>query len=151
MMTTTSAAAQAQRSQYNRDAILSATPVRLLTMLYDRLLLDLNRAEAAQIGEDWPVASENLLHAQAIIAELSSTLKVDEWDGGPGLLSLYNYASTLLIDANVQRDVERTREGIRMLEPLRTAWHEAAASLPAQSSPAQPSRATSSGGSLGIA
>lgn len=150
----TPAAAAAQRSQYNRDAILSATPVRLLTMLYDRLLLDLNRAEAAQLAQDWPVASENLLHAQAIIAELSSTLKVDEWDGGPGLLALYGYASTVLIDANVNRDPGCTREGIRMLEPLRTAWHEAAASLPAQQGSVAPSMAVANTvtgtGSLGI-
>ena len=121
----------AQRSQYNRDAILSATPVRLLTMLYDRLLLDLGRAEVAQLDGRWPAASENLVHAQAIVAELMSTLKVEVWDGGEGLLALYTYASTALINANIQRDVALTRECIALLEPLRQAWHEAAAQLPA--------------------
>jgi flagellar protein FliS len=121
----------AQRSQYNRDAILSATPVRLLTMLYDRLLLDLGRAEVAQLDGRWPAASENLVHAQAIVAELMSTLKVEVWDGGEGLLALYTYASTALINANIQRDVALTRECIALLEPLRQAWHEAAALLPA--------------------
>ena len=86
----------AARSQYNRDAILSATPVRLLTMLYDRLLLDLNRAEAAQHTEDWPTASTNLVHAQAIISELMSSLKVDAWEGGEGLFGLYTYVSNTL-------------------------------------------------------
>lgn len=143
------AGAQARLNQYNRDAILSATPVRLLTMLYDRLLLDLNRAEAAQFTQDWAAASQQLLHAQAIIAELSSTLKVDEWDGGPGLFALYNYTSQVLIDANVKRDVGRTREAIGLLEPLRTAWHEAAAAVPALAPTTQ--AATSTGGSLGIA
>ena len=134
----------AQRSQYNREAILSATPVRLLTMLYDRLLVDLGRAEAAQANQDWPVASENLLHAQAIIGELSSTLDVDAWDGGEGLMALYAYVSTALISANIHRDIERTRESIAILEPLRQTWHEAAAMLPAQ--PAQ-----TPGGNLGFA
>ena len=122
--------AQAQRSQYNREAILSATPARLLTMLYDRLLLDLGRAEAAQAVQNWPVASENLLHAQAIVSELSSSLNVTTWDGAEGLLALYNYVSTALISANINRDVERTRESIAMLEPLRQGWHEAAAQVP---------------------
>ena len=121
----------AQRSQYNRDAILSATPVRLLTMLYDRLLLDLGRAEVAQLDGRWPAAAENLVHAQAIVAELMSTLKVEAWDGGEGLFALYTYASTALINANIQRDVALTRECIALLEPLRQAWHEAAALLPA--------------------
>ena len=56
------AGTSALRSQYNRDAILSASPVRLLTMLYDRLMLDLGRAEAAQLGGNWPVATESRFH-----------------------------------------------------------------------------------------
>ena len=121
----------AQRAKYNRDAILSAAPVTLLTMLYDRLLLDLGRAEAAQEREDWAVARENLLHAQDIIAELSSSLKLDAWDGAPGLFGLYNYVSGLLITANINRDATHTRECIAVLEPLRQVWYEAAAELPA--------------------
>ena len=139
----------AARSQYNRDAILSATPVRLLTMLYDRLLLDLNRAEAAQVGGDWSTASTNLVHAQAIISELMSSLKVDAWEGGEGLFGLYTYVSNTLISANVHRDVERTREGIALLEPLRQAWHEAAGALPAQSTLIDTVAYT--GGNLGVA
>ncbi|WP_338145413.1 flagellar export chaperone FliS [Cryobacterium cryoconiti] len=124
--------AQARRAQLNREAVLSATPVRLLTMLYDRLLLDLGRAEIAQNIEDWAVASENLLHAQAIVAELSTSLNVDAWEGGEGLFALYTYASNALMSANIHRDVARTREAIALLEPLRQTWHEAAGLLPAQ-------------------
>jgi hypothetical protein len=39
-----------QRNQYLADSVLSAPPARLLTMLYDRLLLDLARAET---GSCW--------------------------------------------------------------------------------------------------
>ena len=113
-------------------------------MLYDRLLLDLGRAETAQQAANWPVASENLLHAQAIIAELVSSLKTDAWDGADGLLGLYNYAFTALVNANIQRDPALTREAIELLEPLRQAWHEAAAAVPAPAAarapePPQPS------------
>ena len=124
--------AQARRAQLNREAVLSATPVRLLTMLYDRLLLDLGRAEIAQNIEDWAVTSENLLHAQAIVAELSTSLNVEAWEGGEGLFALYTYVSNALMSANIHRDVARTREAIALLEPLRQTWHEAAALLPAQ-------------------
>ncbi|WP_319803471.1 flagellar export chaperone FliS [Planctomonas psychrotolerans] len=140
---TMTAGALAQRSQYNRDAVLSATPVRLLTMLYDRLLLDLGRAESAQVDGRWGYASENLVHAQAIVAELMSSLKVELWEGGEGLFALYTYVSTALINANIHRDVALTRESIALLEPLRQAWHEAAGQLPAQA----PVRM---GGALGI-
>ena len=116
----------AARSLYNRDSVLSASPARLLVMLYDRLLLDLARAESAQLGEDWSLASAQLLHAQEIVTELVGSLRPEVWDGGPGLLAVYNYVLTGMVQANVQRDVVKTRECITLLEPLRTAWHEAA-------------------------
>ncbi|WP_411730595.1 flagellar export chaperone FliS [Paeniglutamicibacter sp.] len=115
-----------KRAQLNREAILSASPARLLTMLYDRLLVDLNRAEAAQLTENWPVASENLVHAQAIISELSSSLDAAAWSGAPGLQSIYAFATQLLIDANIKHDPALTRQAISLMEPLRQTWHEAA-------------------------
>ncbi|WP_049822377.1 flagellar export chaperone FliS, partial [Arthrobacter sp. H41] len=122
---------QAKRSQYVQDAVLSATPAGLLTMLYDRLMLDLARAETAQRSQEWTAASENLIHAQAIVSELMSSLKVDAWDGAPALLSLYSFVQGALIDANIHRNVGKTAECAALLEPLRQAWHEAAAALPA--------------------
>jgi len=120
---------KAARALYNRDAVLSASPERLLTMLYDRLLLDLQRAETAQAGEAWEAASPHLMHAQEIVAQLMSSLKPELWDGGPSLLALYQFVTKSLIGANAYRDIERTRECIALLEPLRTAWHEAAAQV----------------------
>jgi flagellar protein FliS len=98
----------AARSLYNRDSVLSASPAKILTMLYDRLLLDLQRAETAQRGEDWAAASPCLLHAQEIVAELTSSLRPDQWDGGPGLLALYGYVTQAMIAANIGRDIEKT-------------------------------------------
>jgi flagellar protein FliS len=138
---------EALRNQYNRDAILSATPARLVTMLYDRLLLDLSRAEKAQQAQDWSAAAQNLIHAQAIVAELSSSLKLDAWDGAKGLFELYSYVSTTLVEANIRRDAERTRTCITLLEPLRDAWHQAAGEV----APVAPARASAPGGFLGVA
>jgi len=138
-----------QLDRYAADSIMSASPMRLLTMLYDRLLLDLNRAEAAHETRSWSVASSNLLHAQDIVTELTSSLKPELWDGGDRLFALYNYVSGALIDANVKRDTARIRESIELLEPLRQAWHEAAGQL-ANAQSAAP-RPVASGGMLGVA
>src|SRR3978361_1385701 len=116
----------AARSLYNRDSVLSASPARLLVMLCTRRLLALARAETAQLGEDWPLASAQLLHAQEIVTELVGSLRPEGWDGGPGPLAVYNYVLGGMAQANMRRDVEKTRECITLLEPLRTAWHEAA-------------------------
>src|SRR4051794_4325686 len=109
----------AARALYNRDSVLSASPARILTMLYDRLLLDLQRAETAQRMNLHHAASPHLIHAQDIVAELMRSLRPELWEGGPGLLALYGYVTNALILANTRRDIERTRECIRLLEPLR--------------------------------
>ncbi len=136
------------RAQYNQDAILSASPGRLLTMLFDRLMLDLQRAEAAQSEQDWNRASGYLIHAQDIVAELAGTLDVERWDGGQNLLAIYLFSSTKLVSANVEHSIERTREVIAIMEPLRQTWHEAAA-IVAQQSIAQ--HAGTGTGDLGFA
>ena len=133
-----------QRNQYLADSVLSAPPARLLTMLYDRLLLDLGRAETAQQAADWTTASEAAARpghrGRAVLR-----LKVDAWDGANGLLGLYNDVSTALINANIQRDAALTREAIELLEPLRQTWHEAAAAVPVPATPAAFSAAAPAG------
>lgn len=119
-------------NDYLRETVLSATPAQLVTMLYDRLLLDLARAESAQVEENWAAASKHLVHAQDIVSELASSLDVDAWKGGRDLLAIYTYLGTRLIAANVQRDVRVTRECSEHLGPLRWAWLSAAESLGAE-------------------
>ena len=114
------------RARYVNDSIATASPSRLLTMLYDRLVLDLARAEEAQRAKDRSQANACLVHAQAIILELKSSLKVDAWDGGPALASIYTFVYSELVAANVQNDPKRTAVCRELVEPLRDAWHEAA-------------------------
>lgn len=118
------AALRAQQ-RYREEAILSASPQRLVTMLYDRLVLDVERGESAQRAGEWEAANGALQHAQQIIAELTASLS-PEWEGSASLRAIYGYLTRTLIGANIGRDPERTRECVEILVPLRDAWHEAA-------------------------
>lgn len=142
----------AQRAQFLNDTVLSSSPARLLTMLYDRLVLDLDRAGKAQLAGDYAEANNQLTHAQDIVAELLVTLDVTAWDGGPGLHSLYTHLLGELIRANYARDADVTAACREMVEPLRAAWHEAAVSLSVAA--ARPSAANAPmatmGGVLGV-
>ena len=121
------AAFRAQQ-RYRDDAVLSASPERLVTMLYDRLLLDIQRGETAQRAGDWDEANRQLQHAQAIVAELHSSL-TDEWSGSADLRALYAFLTTTLIRANVERDADAARDCAALVAPLRDAWHAAAAQV----------------------
>jgi len=121
--------AAALRARYVGDSVATASPQQLLVMLYDRLALDLERAADALTAGDRRVAGEQLRHAQDIVFELRSSLKVEAWEGGPRLASLYAWLLTELTTANVKGDRNRVQACRQVVEPLRDAWRQAAASL----------------------
>jgi flagellar protein FliS len=125
--------AAALRARYLGDNISTASPQQLLVMLYDRLALDLERAQAALADGDRNEANTQLQHAQEIVIELRSSLDISAWDGAPRLAALYTWLLTELIAANVKGDSRRVTDCRRIVEPLRDAWREAAVSLAAGS------------------
>jgi flagellar secretion chaperone FliS len=114
------------RNRYLQDSINTASPAKLLIMLYDRLVLDLGQGEEAIRGNDRDTASERITHAQEIILELRTTLNVEVWDGAPGLAALYGFLLTELIQANIKLDADKVAVCRGIIEPLRDAWREAA-------------------------
>ena len=122
------------RARYLGDTVTTASPERLLVMLYDRLALDLERAERALQDKDRAEAGEQLGHAQEIVLELLASLQVDVWEGGPRLAALYNWLLSEMTAANLKGDVGRISSCRLVVEPLRDAWHQAAASLAANAS-----------------
>jgi flagellar protein FliS len=121
--------AAALRARYLGDQITTASPQRLLVMLYDRLALDLERAHSALTAGDREEASAQLMHAQEIVLELHASLRVDIWDGGPRLAAIYTWLHAELVKANIRGNARTVADCQRIVEPLREAWTEAAASL----------------------
>jgi flagellar secretion chaperone FliS len=139
----------AVRSRYMDDSVSTANPAQLLIMLYDRLVLDLSRAEAAQRAGDRAGAGQQLLHAQDIVSELASTLDVSAWDGAQQLMSVYTFLLTELMGANVAGDPERTAACRELVEPLRDAWRQAAQQVAGGPTPLEPTAAVTAPRPLG--
>ncbi|MBM2617388.1 flagellar export chaperone FliS [Actinoplanes sp. LDG1-06] len=116
------------RHRYLQDSIQTASPAKLLIMLYDRLILDLAQGEEALRAGEIENAHEKITHAQEIVIELQVSLDVEAWSGAPGLANLYGYLLTELIGANIAKDPARVAVCRGFVEPLRDAWREAAAS-----------------------
>jgi flagellar protein FliS len=121
----------ALRNRYLAESVATASPGRLLVMLYDRLLVDLAQGEEALRTGDRQAGSGHLLHAQDIIAELRGGLDLTVWEGAAGLAQLYGFIVKQLIQANVQANADLVAECYGLLEPLRDAWREALAATQA--------------------
>lgn len=103
------------RNRYLQDRVLTASPTQRVVMLYDRLLLDLARARAAQ---DATNAGPHLAHAALIVAELHDSL--DHSVGGPvaNLVDLYSYLLRELLTA--QAGNECAADSLATIEQIST-------------------------------
>ena len=119
------------RARYLADSVATASPAKLLVMLYDRLVVDLNRGEQALIAGDRAEANTQLKHAQDIVTELHVSLDLQAWDGAAGLASLYTFVETELINANIRGDAAKVAAVRDLIEPLRETWREAIAAVAA--------------------
>ena len=117
------------RARYLGDTVTTASPQRLLVMLYDRLALDLERAETALAAGDRDAGTAQLQHAQDVVFGLLESLQIDAWDGAPRLAALYNWLISEIGRAVVKGDQRRVADCRKIVEPLRDAWREALASL----------------------
>ena len=117
----------AMRERYLADSVTTASPAKLLVMLYDRLVLDLDRGEQALLAGDRAEAG----HAAPArpghrpgAAHLAGPRRLGR--ARPGLANLYAFLLTELMEANVAGDAARVAACRGLVEPLRDAWREAA-------------------------
>jgi flagellar protein FliS len=114
------------KNAYVDNSVATASPARLLVMLCDRLVLDVQRALDAQRAGNHPESHNQLVHAQEIVIHLRSTLHVEAWDGGPGLASLYDWLHNELIRANITKDPTVTEGCLSIVDNLADTWRTAA-------------------------
>jgi flagellar protein FliS len=117
----------AHLKQYQTTQIQTATPEKLLIMLYNGAINFLNKAKVYIEEKDFAQTNTFLLKAQAIISEFMNTL---EWEPNrefaQNLYSLYEFMNHTLIQANIEKNSEKIDVVIDLLKTLKSAWEEAA-------------------------
>jgi flagellar protein FliS len=112
--------------QYRNAQIETASPDRLLLMLYDGAIRFLGQAREALSHNEIEKANHLINRVQDIIAELMSTLNFEVGEVSHNLFRLYEYMNYRLVEANLKKDPAPTEEVERMLRDLREAWQQAA-------------------------
>ena len=108
---------------YREQQILTASPVRLVAMLYEKAILSLRLAIKAIEDGDIKARWKANVRAVEIIEHLSMTLDTDK--GGEiadNLERLYRFMIRHLVDVNLHNDAKPAREVIALLEPLYESW-----------------------------
>lgn len=106
--------------------ITSASPHKLVTMLFDGAILAVFRGKSFMQQGNVAAKGESISKAIAIIEE-GLKISLDEETGGElakNLKSLYEYMSNRLLMANLKNDVEGLDEVARLLGELKLAWEQ---------------------------
>ena len=109
---------------YRRVEIETASPAKLVVMLYNGAIRDSEEARAALAEKDGARAHRHLLRAQDIVTELRSALDMGAGEISQNLDRVYDYLYRLLVRANVQKDTAPVEECIAHLRGLRDAWED---------------------------
>ncbi|MFT4034429.1 MAG: flagellar export chaperone FliS [Patulibacter sp.] len=113
---------------YRESAVLTASPVQLVVMLYDGANRFLKQAALLMEQGDKIQGGQRLGRAQAIIEELLATLDLERGgDVAPRLQGIYVYCLRELATARFDRSTDRINEVAGLLAELRESWAELAA------------------------
>lgn len=111
---------------YQRNAVLTASPEKLVKMLYDGAILQLERSKRGLENTTTARSSEvgqALGRAMGIVGELRASL--DHAAGGEisrNLDSLYEYALDQLSQANLTRTPNGVANTLQVLRTLKEGW-----------------------------
>ncbi len=111
--------------EYRKNAVMSATPLQLIVMLYDGSLRFLDLGIKAMKSKKYYEQNENFQKAQKIIVELISSL--NEEAGGEiasNLKNIYVFIYDSLVKSNLEDDVELALKCRKIIADLRGAWYD---------------------------
>jgi len=120
---------------YKETQIKTATPGKLVVMLYDGAVKHLSLALESLNSRhhSYDRVSEQLVRTQDIITELMVSLDFER--GGEiakGLFNLYMWMNRQLLDGNIRKDTKPLESVRTVLLELRSAWAELAEKAGAQ-------------------
>ena len=111
---------------YRQTQAQTAAPGELVVMLYRGAVRFVAAGAEGIEQRDIQGAHNNLVRAQAVIAELAETLDLER--GGEierNLLCVYEYLNRRLVEANLRKEATPAREVEAYLRELLAAWEQA--------------------------
>lgn len=116
-----------QQSSYREMEILSASPDRLLLIVFDQLVVNLERARIAMERKDIELRVASLRRARALVTELMTTLDFEK--GGAlatQLADIYQFMLYELVDVGQRGDIAVVQKLANIARNLREGFAGAA-------------------------
>lgn len=109
---------------YKSTQIKTASKEQILLMLYEGAIKFMKQGQQALKKGENELAHQKLLKSQDIVTELMASLDMDiGGDIAEELYSLYDYTLHNLVQANVEKNPNRVRNALNVMEDLNDAWN----------------------------
>jgi flagellar secretion chaperone FliS len=102
--------------------VLTASPERLVVMLYDGARRFLHQAAVAMGDKQIELAHRKLRRAEMIISHLRDTLDMEQGEIASRLHAIYVFCQRHLNQARIDRDPAKIEQVSSLLGELRDAW-----------------------------
>ncbi|MEL7623600.1 MAG: flagellar export chaperone FliS [Clostridiales bacterium] len=109
---------------YKQQSVMTMTSTEMLTMLYDGILKELYLVEKAFEGKNYAEINRGLQKVQRILNHLKTTLDMN-YDIAKNLMSLYDYFSWVVTQANLKKDPAKLGEVAEMITELKESYIQA--------------------------
>lgn len=115
-----------QYEVYRQRAVETASPAKLLIMLYDGAIRFLQQGKAGLEDGDLEKANVHLLKVQDILSELMVSLDLSQGEIPENLYKLYDFYLHEVIKANIEKNTAYLEPVEDFLRVYRDMWIEAA-------------------------
>lgn len=118
--------AQNAYKTYKNNSVNYASREQLLLMLVEGAVKFAKIGRQAILDKDIKRAHENIVKTQDIVYELMVTLDIEKGgDWAVSLMSVYEFITRKLVDANMKKDIAILDEIIPLIEEIRDIWDQA--------------------------
>jgi len=116
---------KSHHDQYLETQVLTATPGKLVLMLYDGAIRFGNLARASLQRGEIEASHNYIVRVQNIICELRLSLNTSAGSVANNLSNLYSYLHRELVRANLNKDSVPLENAMEIIQSLRESWGEA--------------------------
>lgn len=110
--------------KFMQRTVTTMTPTELLLALFDKAIVELNRAIIFIEDKNIPKAHSSIRRVSDIVDALDGSLKI-KYEITEHLARLYQYFRDRLLQANIKKDTEILKELIPFFKELRETFAEA--------------------------
>ena len=136
------------RAAYLETQILTATPQRLRLLLIDGAIRFANETAGHWKEDRVEPGRQSLERCRAVISELLAAVKADRSELTQQVAGIYAFLFRELTEANVDRNIDKLADVVRVLHVERETWSELCDNMPEapkRAEPVEPEEISASG------